>query len=287
MGRRDERGLRPTDADLAAAEAATRAMLADYDEPQPLAPPPDLAARVLAALPTTAHPSQARTWPRMGFGMTLATALLLLLALGGWGLYGGLLALRADGGLIADQVPGSSSLTASLATILSRVIVGQPTAPPPVLIVGLLSLATLAFSSAVAIVWPRRTRGVALALRQTPTRALALGLLATLLAGLSLLLLAALAQLFLAWLALLLPLALLLQLPYLLGLAALGDALSRAAGLRLTTPASSTLGTAGLLLLLAPLGVGAPLLSVGLFYLGAGLGLGAAILSRGGAYTPL
>lgn len=277
--------MTPTDAELIAAEAATRAMLAHYAEPQPLAAPPDLAARVLAALPATPAPDpaprpalRARPWPHWGAALAFAAALLLL-GLGGWGLYGLTPALRVDGQLAFTRSP----LSSSMANLLGRASVPQPLAPPRALIVGLLSMAGLAFCSAVAVVWPRRTRGVAMTLRQTPGRALALGLLATLLAGLALLLLSGLPALSPLWLALLLPLTLLLQLPFLVGLAALGDALSTLLGLRLAPPASSVLGVAILLLILAILALGLPLLSLALFYLGTALGLGAAIISRAGA----
>jgi hypothetical protein len=276
--------MTPTDAELTAAEAATRAMLAHYAEPQPLAAPPDLAARVLAALPPaparvpTPRPAlRARSWPRSGAAFALA-ATLLLFVLGGWGLYGLVPALRGDDELALARSP----LTASIASLLGRATVTRHLAPPRALIVALLSMAGLAFSSAVAVAWPRRTRGVALVLRQASARALALGLLTSLLAGLALLLLSGLAALSPLWLALLLPLTLLLQLPYLVGLAALGDALSTLLGLRLAPPASSVLGTAILLLALAILALGLPLLSLALFYLGAACGLGAAIISRAG-----
>jgi hypothetical protein len=89
MGRRDEPELTPTDDELAAAEASLRRALARYNEPSPVAPPPDLAARVLAALPAEPPgrrqkaPARPRLTPAAGWAASAFA--ILLLALGSWG----------------------------------------------------------------------------------------------------------------------------------------------------------------------------------------------------------
>lgn len=266
-----------SDEELAAAEAATQDLLKQFAEPEPIAAPPDLAARVLAALPERTPAPEVHPWPRLGFaGGLIATLLLLMLS--GVGLYTGT-HLLLDDRAVAEAVPTRSMLSASLAATWRSMPLQQPLMPSLPLIISVVGLATLAFSSAIAVVWPCRTRGVALTLQQAPLQALGLGLLVTLPVGLAMLLLA-LSPLWM--LLLLLPGAFLLHMPYLMGLTALGDALSIKLGLPKSSPSSAIVGSSLIILILILLGLRLPLFSVVLFYLLAGYGLGAVLVSRGG-----
>jgi len=82
MGHRDNDELALSDAELAADEAATRAILARWGEPAPAPPPPALAARVTAAL--GGRPAARRPRRALLPGLALLLALPLLL-LGLWG----------------------------------------------------------------------------------------------------------------------------------------------------------------------------------------------------------
>lgn len=97
MGRRDEPELTLGDDEMERAEAATRRMLAPFGEPSAAAPPPGLARRVLAALPTAA-PSPTLRRP----AAWLALALALLLAVGAWGVLGNSLGPASAAGGPAD-----------------------------------------------------------------------------------------------------------------------------------------------------------------------------------------
>ena len=149
----------------------------------------------------------------------------------------------------------------------------------------LLGLFLLVFTLLGAAFWPRRTRRTMLTLRALPGRAIAVGLLTTLLLAALVPLLGALLTATLIGLPLLVLLALLVQAPYLYGIAALTQALGPAAqdmsgdtGLR-----RETLATAAVLALLIGLVAAVqPLAGLALLYLVASPGLGAAILSRGG-----
>ncbi|PDW03561.1 hypothetical protein [Candidatus Viridilinea mediisalina] len=266
-----------SDEALAAAETATKRLLNRFAEPQAIAAPPDLAARVLAALPERTPTPQARPWPRFSFAMGLVAALLLLM-LSGMGLYAGTHFVVGESDMLAEVAP-TSRLSTSLAVVWGNLPLQQTLTPNQPAIIGVASLATLAFSSAIALVWPCRTRGVALTLHQAPHQTLRLGLLVSLPMGLAMLLL----SLSPLWLVLLLlPLAFLLHLPYLMGLAALGDALSIKVGWASMPPSSAIVGSGIILFGLLMLGLVVPLISVLLFYLLAGYGLGALLLSRGG-----
>jgi cytoskeletal protein CcmA (bactofilin family) len=167
-----------------------------------------------------------------------------------------------------------------------------------------LGVFLLAFALLCIAFWPRRTAAASLALRQAPGRALALGLLTTLLLALALPPLAALLAATLVGLPLLLVLLALIQAPYIYGLATLARAvgaplhppapaparpqgekrISRRDG---DSPSRATLLFAGGLALLVAAGAAlAPLWGMALFYLLASPGLGAALLSRGGLLVP-
>ena len=114
MGRRDEPELTPTDEELAAAEASLRRTLARYDEPAPVAPPPNLAARVLASLPAN-PPGRQRAAPALprlapAAGWAAATFAALLLALGSWGVL-----LNSHAPAAAAGGPGQLLLVLTLA----------------------------------------------------------------------------------------------------------------------------------------------------------------------------
>lgn len=83
MGHRDDE---LTPAELASAEAATRRLLARWEEPQPAPPPAGLPGRVLAALPVAAQPAPRRPLRTLGAGL-LAAAAVLLLGMGAWGVW--------------------------------------------------------------------------------------------------------------------------------------------------------------------------------------------------------
>lgn len=195
------------------------------------------------------------------------------------------------GGVVAGRLLGvepvaGSTLVAGLATILGRQPETVTIAMPRPLISALLALVALGLCALLAAVWPLRSAGVAMALRRAPLRSGAVGVLTTLLAAMLLPPLASLLALSLVGLPLLLPLLITLQLPYLFGLAAAGQVLAGAVVARDTAPAlTAALGCLPVLLLVAVVGVAAPLVSAALFYLVASLGLGAAIISRGGAYA--
>ncbi len=98
MGRRDESELILTEAELDAAEGATRQLLAPFGEPSAVEPPPGLAARVLAALPA-ARPTPALAPRSRRLGVWAAALVALLLAVGAWGvLVNSLGPARAVGG---------------------------------------------------------------------------------------------------------------------------------------------------------------------------------------------
>lgn len=86
MGRGDDAELTPSDAELAAAEAETRGLLARFAEPSSLTAPETLTAQVLARLPAQLPRAAPRSlaWTRM-LGGAFAAALAALVALGIWG----------------------------------------------------------------------------------------------------------------------------------------------------------------------------------------------------------
>lgn len=154
-----------------------------------------------------------------------------------------------------------------------------------VLVVGALAVGALAACSVVALVWPRRTQGVARTLASVPGRALGVGLLSLLLLAGGLVLAAIALALTLVGSVLIVPLALLLHLPLLAGLAGLAYLL----GARLLPPTHAAhperAVAVGALLLLTPitlLTLFAPLPGLVLFYLVSVAGLGALVLSRAG-----
>lgn len=197
---------------------------------------------------------------------------------------------RAPGAAVAgqqlnvEQVPGRQVLS-SVAAILSGAPDSAPGDLPLGLVAAALGLAALLLTLACALVWPRRTAGVARALRSAPGRSLAVGLLTTALLALLAVPAGALLALSLVGLPLLLPLLLLLQAPYLFGMAGLGRALAARIAADIPAPAATAAGAALILLPLILVGALAPAWSLALFYLVAGVGLGGAILSRAGAYA--
>lgn len=196
---------------------------------------------------------------------------------------------RAAGAAVAgqqlnlEQAPGGQ-LIAGVAGIFGTDEGAASDLPQPLVAVA-LGLVALLLSVACALVWPRRTAGVSLALRRAPARSIAVGLLTTLLLALLAVPAGALLALSLVGLPLLLPLLLLLQTPYIFGLAGLGRAIAGRLGGPLPAPAATTVGALLILVPLILVGALAPVWSAALFYLIAGVGLGAAILSRGGAYA--
>lgn len=88
MGRGDYTELTPSDAEVAQAEAETRRLFGRWGEPRPAPPPPALTARVLDAIEY--GPARAVAFRHIWrtTSLTLAMALLPLLALGLWGVFG-------------------------------------------------------------------------------------------------------------------------------------------------------------------------------------------------------
>jgi hypothetical protein len=192
---------------------------------------------------------------------------------------------------IAGQVMGGPKGSQALASVRDVFEPGVPHSGIGAATVGrplfglLLGLFLLVFTLLGAAFWPRRTRQTMLTLRALPGRAIAVGLLTTLLLAALTPLLGALLTATLVGLPLLVLLALLVQAPYLYGIAALTQALGPAVrdvtadtGLGRETLAA----TAALALLVGLTAAIQPLAGMALLYLVASPGLGAAILSRGG-----
>lgn len=145
MGRRDNPELEPSEADLAEAEAATRQLLAIYDEPAPVEPPPGLAARVVAALPRPAtRTARLPAWAALRPLAALAGAAVLLLALGALG------ALYAAPGLAAVAGSPDSALGQIGRALLATPVGGM--------LIGAGAGATLALVALAAGVWLWRRR---------------------------------------------------------------------------------------------------------------------------------
>jgi cytoskeletal protein CcmA (bactofilin family) len=161
-----------------------------------------------------------------------------------------------------------------------------------------LGVFLLAFALLCIAFWPRRTSAASLTLRQAPGRALALGLLTTLLLLLAVPPLAALLAATLVGLPLLIVLMAIIQAPYIYGLATLARAVGMISGtgtrrtFRMVSSEGESLSrttllvAGGLALTVALVAALAPLWGMMLFYLLASPGLGAALLSRGGLLVP-
>jgi cytoskeletal protein CcmA (bactofilin family) len=207
-----------------------------------------------------------------------------------------------DSAAVAGQTIRGDSGSVALANVLelfspsdragNEAVVGR------VLFGAALGVFLLAFTLLCIAFWPRRTSAASLMLRQAPGRALALGLLTTLLLLLALPPLAALLAATLVGLPLLIVLLAIIQAPYIYGLAIL----ARAAGITGGTATNQTfrsisseseslrsanlLVTGGLTLVVALVAALAPLWGMTLYYVLASPGLGAALLSRGGLLVP-
>lgn len=182
-----------------------------------------------------------------------------------------------------DPVAGGRVLSSVFAIFQPEQVEGDLPRP---LVSGTLALIALVLMVVCAAVWPRRTTGLSLALRQAPGAAASLGVLSALLIGALTLITTALLALSLVGLPLILPLLLVVQAPFLVGLTGLARLIGARIGGEAHMPAVAVaLGAVVLLLPLALLGISAPIWSAALFYSLAGIGLGAAILSRGGAYS--
>jgi hypothetical protein len=193
-----------------------------------------------------------------------------------------------EGAQVAGQVLGGEPIAGGrLVSNVFAIFQPERTAGdlPRPLVSGTLALAALLLMVASAAVWPLRTQGLSIALRQAPRVAASLGVLSTLLIGALTIVLIVVLALSLIGLPLILPALLLMQAPFLVGLTGLarliGERLSRRSW---PSAVLVALGGAVILIPLALLGISAPIWSTALFYILAGVGLGAAILSRGGAY---
>jgi hypothetical protein len=163
-----------------------------------------------------------------------------------------------------------------------------------------LGVFLLAFTLLCIAFWPRRTGAASITLRRAPGRALALGLLTTLLLALALPPLGALLAATLVGLPLIVLLLVVAHAPYIYGLATLARAaetLRRAPAAPGPQPGaqawpgaglnSAALGAAAVLAVLtAVVAALAPLWGLALFYVLASPGLGAVVLSRGGLLVP-
>lgn len=145
MGYGDDRELNVSDAELAADEAALRAMLARWGEPAPASPPPALAAGVMAAL--AGRPRGRRR--RRALAPALAALLLApLLALGLWGVFGNSL---GPAGLVGGPEDGLGQLLLGL-TLAAKPLVNM------LLGAGAAGLAAAAALVAGAGLWWRLVR---------------------------------------------------------------------------------------------------------------------------------
>lgn len=203
-------------------------------------------------------------------------------------LSGGL--LREPGAAVAGQALGGPAQVSALASLFD-LMMPAPGPAGDTAIVGrlLFGLALGVFLLALCLLciafWPGRTAIASLTLRQMPLRAVALGLISTLLLGLLLPPLAVLLAASLLGLPLLLLLLVLALAPYVYGMAALALLPGRAARPGGVSRPTILLSTA-IVALVALLALAAPLWGLALFFLVASPGLGAAILSRGGLAAP-
>lgn len=213
---------------------------------------------------------------------------------------------RTPGATIGKQALGGQDGNRALASVFDVFAParGQPATPPSVIgriMFGvLLGIFVLAFTLLWSALWPRRTHNAMRTLQALPGRALALGLLTTLLLAVLLPLLGALLTATLIGLPVLITLLVALQVPYVYGLAALTQALGATGRAPRVAPVpTSVIGAQSPQLAagLSPRAIGAaatialvvaivvavqPLAGLALFYLTASPGLGAAVLSRGG-----
>ncbi|NJN15841.1 MAG: polymer-forming cytoskeletal protein [Oscillochloris sp.] len=197
----------------------------------------------------------------------------------------------SDGAQIAGALIGNQPLAGGLLSSSADALFGPPAGAetaPRLLFSLALGLFTLLFTTACALIWPRRTTGVGRALMHAPGRAIALGLLSSLLLALLALPLGALLAISLIGMPLLLLGVVALQLPYLFGMAGLSRALTARLNLTAAWPVPAAVAL-GALLLLTPLvligAFGSLTAAMLLFYLIAGAGFGAALISRGGIYA--
>ncbi|GAB4428470.1 MAG: hypothetical protein OHK0015_11440 [Chloroflexi bacterium OHK40] len=161
MRRLDEYDPTLDEAALTADEAATRALLARWGEPVAVAPPRDLAVRVLASLPAERQPATGgpARWPRAAALLT-ALAFALWVALGAWGVLGNSMGpARVAGG--PDGGLGQLLLTLTLA---AKPLVNLLAAVGPAALLVPLVL------GAGAWLWWRLVRGAPLAMRSEPGR---------------------------------------------------------------------------------------------------------------------
>jgi hypothetical protein len=199
---------------------------------------------------------------------------------------------REPSASVTGQVLGGPEPVGALASLFD-IFAPAPVAQGSDAAVGrlLFSLAfgvfLLAFCLLCIALWPGRTATASLTLRRLPLRALALGLLTTLILGLLLLPLVTLLTATLIGLPLIVVLLALALVPYIYGLSTLAllpaRALPRTSGV--SQPALVLAAT--LALLVALVALVSPLAGLALFYLVASPGLGAAILSRGGLMVPV
>jgi cytoskeletal protein CcmA (bactofilin family) len=228
--------------------------------------------------------------------------------IGGHVLASGGVLQRDAGAVVAGQTIRGESGGVALANLLDLFspsgASGGEAAVGRALFGAALGVFLLAFTLLCIAFWPRRTVAASLMLRQAPGRALALGLLTTLLLALVLPPLAALLAATLVGLPLLIVLLAIIQAPYIYGLATLvravgavpppailystrGEGEHRSSRRDGETPSRATLLLAAALALLVAMGAAlAPLWGMALFYLLASPGLGAALLSRGGLLIP-
>ena len=204
-------------------------------------------------------------------------------------------ALRLDSGAIVAGQAISGDGRGALASLLDLFI---PTPDNPgfgalgrALLVVVLAVLVLAFCLVGAALWPRRVTIASTSLLRLPGRALAIGLLTTLVLGLATAPLAGLLVASVLGLPLLLVLLAVVLAPYIYGFAVLARALSTWAAaptIQRRHPTSATTATTVVLVVLvAATALVAPLWGLALFYLLGSPGLGGAILSRGGMVVPL
>ncbi len=134
---RDQANALPSEEEQQRADQAFRAMLASYAQPAPLAPPPDVDARVRATLPTmppaaAAAEAQRRARWRLARRALLLVFVLLLLATGAWG-------VLVDSTLLASLGQAALVLVLAAKPLINVLL----TLALPLLLSGALTLALL------------------------------------------------------------------------------------------------------------------------------------------------
>ena len=189
-----------------------------------------------------------------------------------------------QGAVIGIEPLAGAALVVSLVNVLSGQASGRRWLPPGsnALITGFV---VLLLSTAVTLIWPRRTAGIGRALRAAPLRSALVGLLSTVLILLAMPFLLGLLTLSLVGLLLVVPLVVLLHLPYVVGFTGIARAIAATwpPAVALRPPLATVSGALIIIVPLVIISLVSPLAGMLAGYAIASWGLGAALISRGGA----